>query len=87
MTPRADLRYSTRTIVFPEAFAVPDTHPSVQKAYTTGDVSLKVEFNDRFSVLAYAKNVNDKLIKQSHFFGYAQVAAPRTYGVTATMKF
>lgn len=87
VTPRGDLRLASRSIVFPEAFAVPDTHPSVQNDYATGDVSLKLEFNDRMSVLGYIKNVNDALIKQSHFFGYAQLAAPRTYGVTASYRF
>ena len=87
VTPRGDLRISSSSIVFPEAVAVPNTHPSVQKGYTTGDLSLKFEFNEKLSAVAYVKNVNDKFIKQSHFFGYAQLAAPRTWGVTASYRF
>ena len=40
-----------------------------------------------FSLTGFVKNINDKLIKSSEFFGYAQVQAPRTYGVTAGVKF
>ena len=87
LTPRGDLRFASSSIVFPEAVAVPDAHPSVQNDYWTADVSLKLEFNDRISVLGYVKNVNNAFIKQSHYFGYAQLAAPRTYGMTASYRF
>lgn len=87
LTPRIDVRYSGASIVFPEAFAVPDTHPSVQKGYFTGDASVKFDLSDSLTAVAYVKNFNDKMIKQSHFFGYAQLAAPRTYGLTVSYRF
>lgn len=88
ITPRADFRTLSRQLVFPEQTAQPDSSPSVQRAYATGDLSIIYSApGDRFSVTAYLKNVNDKIIKQSHFFGYAQLAAPRTYGLVGTFKF
>ncbi|QOV95584.1 TonB-dependent receptor [Novosphingobium sp. ES2-1] len=87
ITPRADLRFSSASNVYPETTVVADTHPSVQNDYATGDVSVQVAFSDSLTFTGYIKNVNDQAIKQSHFFGYAQLAAPRTYGLTANYKF
>lgn len=87
VTPRGDIRLVGQHMVFPEAFAVPDTHPSVQQAYTMADLSVKFAFENDITVLAYVKNVTDEIVKQSHFFGYSQLQAPRTYGLTGTVRF
>ena len=42
---------------------------------------------DYYELLEVDRTADDKLIKSSEFFGYAQVQAPRTYGVTAGVKF
>jgi iron complex outermembrane receptor protein len=88
LSARADLRVVSSQVVFPETTIVPTTHPSVQDKYSTGDLSIAYRpHNDRYSITAYLKNVNDEFIKQSHFFGYSQLAAPRTFGVSGMVKF
>lgn len=89
ITPRVDWRYASSSLVFPEPFPVTAGHPSLQDSYTMTDASVRFGFknNEQFSVLAYVKNAGDEMVKQSHFFGYAQLQAPRTYGVTATYNF
>lgn len=87
LTPRGDLRFASSSIVYPEDHAINDRDPSAQNDWVSGDISIRAEFGGAFSLVAYVKNVNDAMIKQSHFFGYAQLAAPRTYGMTATYRF
>ncbi|MBS0481350.1 MAG: TonB-dependent receptor [Proteobacteria bacterium] len=92
LTPRADFRALSSQLVFAReqpAFLPPGAlEESTQKSYATGDLFLGwTSANDRISVTAYVKNVNDKFVKQSDFFGYVQLQAPRTYGVTAGVKF
>ncbi len=87
LTPRFDLRYVGEQYVFPDE-ATPTNSANVQPAYTTGDISLLFQPRDSdWSINAYVKNANDELIKQSHFFGYAQLAAPRTVGLVVSRRF
>lgn len=89
LTARGDFRALSQQLVYP-TFAA-DITPSastVMPGYATGDLFLSwASANRRYSLTGYVKNVNDKLIKSSEFFGYGQVQAPRTYGVTASVKF
>lgn len=88
LTPRVDFRWLGDQLVYPEQTVQERSSPSVQKRYATGDLSIVYAApGDRFSLTAYIKNVNDKFIKQSHFFGYSQLSAPRTYGLVGTIKF
>lgn len=87
LTPRLDLRAVGEQYVYPDENQSTDVR-NVQPSYTTGDVSLLYRPDGgKWTFNAYVKNVNDAYIKQSHFFGYAQLAAPRTYGLVVTRNF
>ncbi|HZU64542.1 MAG TPA: TonB-dependent receptor [Novosphingobium sp.] len=88
LSARADFRALSSQLVYPTFTADIAGSDTVMGAYATGDFLLSWESaNRRYGISAYVKNVNDKLIKSSEFFGYAQVQAPRTYGVTAKVSF
>ena len=85
---RGDFRTMSSQLVFPVFAAQLEGSPAVMGSYSTGDVFVGwTPVSERYSVTGFVKNVNDKLIKTSEFFGYAQVQAPRTYGLTASVKF
>ncbi|MFT4077589.1 MAG: TonB-dependent receptor [Asticcacaulis sp.] len=87
LTPRIDLRGVDKQYVYPDQNPVTDIR-DVQKAYSTGDISLLYRApSGAWSLNAYVKNVNDAIIKQSFFFGYAQLSAPRTYGLVLNRTF
>ncbi len=87
LIPRFDFRAVGSQYVYPDE-KTPATIADVQKAYTTGDVSMLYRaMGSAWSVNVYCKNVNNALIKQSYYFGYAQLAAPRTYGVVLSRNF
>ncbi len=87
LTPRIDFRAVGEQYVYPDEKTPTDIR-DVQPSYTTGDISLLYRPDGgTWSLNAYVKNVNDAYIKQSHFFGYAQLSAPRTYGVVVTRNF
>ncbi|MBS0612168.1 MAG: TonB-dependent receptor [Proteobacteria bacterium] len=85
---RGDFRTLSSQLVFPVFASQVQGSPAVMGSYSTGDALVGwTSDSTRYSVTGFVKNVNDKLIKTSEFFGYAQVQAPRTYGLTASMKF
>jgi len=87
LTPRLDLRALSSQVVYPDE-KVPNDIRDVQKGYSTGDASLLYRADSTaWSINLYCKNLNNARIKTSHFFGYAQLAAPRTYGVVLSRNF
>jgi iron complex outermembrane recepter protein len=85
---RFDLRALSSQLVYPTFAADIAGSDTLMHAYATGDILISWEtVNKRYGISAYVKNVNDKLIKSSEFFGYAQVQAPRTFGFTARASF
>lgn len=90
LTPRVDLRYLSAQTVYPRApgDSAAQFAESTQPAYFSGDAFVSLSpASGRWTLTAYLKNLNDKAIKQSDFFGYVQVAAPRTVGATLNIKF
>lgn len=90
LTPRIDGRYLSAQTVYPRApgDSAAQFAESTQNAYFSGDLFLSFSpASDRWGVTAYLKNFTDKAIKQSDFFGYVQIAAPRTIGATFNVKF
>lgn len=90
LTARVDGRYLAKQIVYPRApgDSAAQFAESTQPAYFSGDAFLTLApAGNRVTITAYLKNINDKAIKQSDFFGYVQVAAPRTFGATVNVKF
>jgi iron complex outermembrane receptor protein len=87
ITPRIDLRFVGESLVAADEKVVTDIR-NVQPAYSAGDVSLlyRPEKGD-WTLNLYCKNVTDEVIKSSHFFGYAQLQAPRTYGAVFSRRF
>ncbi|NKJ44304.1 TonB-dependent receptor [Novosphingobium sp. SG720] len=83
LTARADARYVTRQYLAPN-----NTAGATQEAYGALDASLAWRSaNDRYSLTAYMKNITNKAVKTGYFVGYVTVAAPKTYGVTASARF
>ena len=85
---RADARALSSQLVYATFYADIPGSATLMHAYATGDLMASWESaNRRYGLSAFVKNVNDKMIKQSEFFGYAQVQAPRTYGLIAKVSF
>jgi iron complex outermembrane receptor protein len=87
LTPRIDLRSLSSQVVYPDE-KIPNDIRDVQKGYSTGDASVLYRPDDgSWTLNVYCKNLNNAKIKTSHFFGYAQLSAPRTYGLVLSRNF
>jgi iron complex outermembrane receptor protein len=83
ITARIDGRYTSGQYV-----SLSESDVSLQKAYTTGDASLVYNSpNDKWSLTAYCKNLNNKITKTAYFVGYLTPSDPRTFGVILNSNF
>lgn len=77
LTPRAEYRY-----VGDQYVNTANNAADLQKAYSTGDLSLQfAPIDGNWNVNVYCKNVNDKVVKLFLAGTSPQVSAPRTYGI------
>jgi len=88
VTAKGDFRILSQQLVDANDDAAAVASTDIMPGYTTGDLYLGWTSADKkYSLNGYVKNVNDKMIKSSFFFGYAQIQAPRTYGLTLKASF
>ena len=90
LVPKLDVRHLSSQFVFPviENDPPPVVDERTQGRYTVGDlfVSYRPDEGD-WGMTAYVKNISDEAIKTSAFFGFGQLAPPRTYGITLRKEF
>ncbi|HYP33707.1 MAG TPA: TonB-dependent receptor [Burkholderiaceae bacterium] len=83
ITARLDGRYTSAQYV-----SLSESEVSLQKGYTTGDASLVYSApDDKWSLTAYCKNVNNKITKTAYFVGYLTPSDPRTFGLILNSSF